>query len=149
MSLTVGTDSWVTMDEADTYFAGRLGSDDWVSGADKEKALRTAYRQIKYNSDYEIGSTVTVNLQYAQMEQAYFLLSFESDISHRKALQSQGVIAAGIVKETYKEDDLSKVALCQMAQMLLKEYASQSHAFLVDIDADEDEYTDGTEKEDV
>jgi len=146
MSLTVGTNSWVTMIEADTYFSERLGSENWVSGADKEKALKTAYRQIKFNGDYEIGSTVTDNLKYAQMEQAYFLLSFEADISHRKALQAQGVISAGIIKETYVEGDLSKVALCQFSQMLLKDYSTKKHAFLVDIDSDEDAYTDGTEK---
>lgn len=44
MALTVGTDSFTALADADTYFDGRLYASDWTgaTSTDKEKALRMA-----------------------------------------------------------------------------------------------------------
>lgn len=48
MTITVGVNSYVSVDDADTYFDGRLYADDWtsVSTGDQEKALVMARRVI-------------------------------------------------------------------------------------------------------
>jgi hypothetical protein len=48
MSLTVGTDSYISVTDADTYFSGVLYPDPWTTtdNATKEKALRLATRRI-------------------------------------------------------------------------------------------------------
>jgi hypothetical protein len=48
MPLTVGTDSYISVADADTYFSGVLYTDEWdaADGATKEKALRMATRRI-------------------------------------------------------------------------------------------------------
>lgn len=49
MALTVGTDTYLTLADANTYFASRLAAAAWdnASDADKEKALKQACRHIE------------------------------------------------------------------------------------------------------
>jgi len=48
MTITVGTDTYVTVVEADTYFAARMGFDSWavLDEPTKEKALVSATQQL-------------------------------------------------------------------------------------------------------
>lgn len=48
MALTVGTDSYISVTDADTYFGNRLYADAWTNAGatDKEKALKQACREI-------------------------------------------------------------------------------------------------------
>lgn len=46
MSLIVGENSYVSVDEATAYFADRLFADEWESSPDKEKLLIAATRRI-------------------------------------------------------------------------------------------------------
>jgi len=48
MALTVGTDSYISVADADTYFAGRLNTEAWdgAVATTKEKALKQATREI-------------------------------------------------------------------------------------------------------
>lgn len=122
MAIQVGVNSWVTMDEADTYFSERIGASNyWTSGVDKEQALITAYRQIKnaYNLSAE---TTDSNIKYAQCEQALFLLAFSDEIFRRSSLQAQGVVKAGIVEEDYLEKQMDEIPICSMARNFLKSY---------------------------
>lgn len=42
MALTVGTDSYISLDDADSYFANRLHSDTWLQNPLQETALKMA-----------------------------------------------------------------------------------------------------------
>lgn len=48
MSLTVGTDTYVSLASADTYFENRLYSDEWTAASDEDKefALKQATKMI-------------------------------------------------------------------------------------------------------
>ena len=95
MALTVNTDSYVTLLEADAYFQARLFSSSWV-GSNKENALRTAAKHLDmmyewYGDPYSIlqamswprvgltsrngasldGTFVPVDIKHAQCELAY------------------------------------------------------------------------------
>jgi len=64
-------DSWISEDDADTYFETRLNTEAWNIG-NKEAALMTAFRSIQ-ELDIEIDLTdadVLNALQMAQCEQA-------------------------------------------------------------------------------
>jgi len=140
MAIEVGVNSWVTMDEADTYFSERIGASNyWTSGADKEQALITAYRQIKnaYNLSAE---TTDNNIKYAQCEQALFLIAFSDEIFRRASLQAQGVVKAGIVKEDYLKEYMGEVPICAMARNFLKDYdTTGAKVRFVDLTRDEEE----------
>lgn len=52
MTLTVGTDTYISLGDADTYFANRLYSTIWTGAdsADREKALRMAAKALDRES---------------------------------------------------------------------------------------------------
>lgn len=111
MSLVVvGTNSWATVAEADTYFETRLFANKFWSSftdiSDKEAALVTAFNQLMTCGIFNLAASDTsANVKKAQFEMALFLLQHLADMDARKGLQAQGVVSAGMVGETY---DLSR-----------------------------------------
>lgn len=140
MALVVGENSWVTVEEADTYFSDRIGaSEHWVSGAEKEPALITAYNQLNGCGLFDFPAAATQAMKEAQCEQALFLLIHVGDIDSRKGLQAQGVTAAGIVKETYK-GEIDGIPICVNAKNFLKDYVVEGKdVYATDLSRDEDE----------
>lgn len=121
------TTAWLTETEADTYFTTRLGASTfWVSGADKVPALTTAQWQIENCGEFGrfidvdvSGNEADAAMQNAVCEQALFLLRQGDTLESRADLLAQGVVAAGIVKETYKKP--LRLAICYHARGLLLE----------------------------
>jgi len=133
MATTYG---WVTLAEADAYFALRIGSSPWqTSGADQEGALTLAYNMI--NAAFTIPSAITDVIKMMQYEQALFLLYHEGGMDRRMGLRAQGVVVAGIVKERYLEKPPT-LPICPMAKTLGAAYGPKA-AYLVEIDRDEEE----------
>lgn len=116
-TITVGENSYIDIDGADEYFAGRLYAESW-SGADsetKEKALRQATREIDRQplrgrkSDREQtlafprypDTEIPKEVQEACCEEAFAIL--ESGNSQRRKLQQEGVqsFTLGNMSETY------------------------------------------------
>jgi hypothetical protein len=97
---------WITTEEADVYFATRMGADVyWLSGTDKEAALVTAQRDLESCGLFtfptlDSGESGTEAMQNAVCEQALFRL-MDPDIDQRLSLQAQGVTKADMVGETY------------------------------------------------
>lgn len=136
----VTTYGWVTDVEADAYFENRLGASEfWVSSTDKPAALLTAYSQLRavYSTTrgYTIPTTATDNMKTAQFEQALFLLV--DNPLRRQALQAQGVVVAGILKETYKYGPTVAIAL--IAANLMEQESRTSGAKAAALTRDEDE----------
>jgi len=54
MSITVSTDSYISVDDADTYFAARLESGSWDDATDdnQERALKQATRLLDQSYDW-------------------------------------------------------------------------------------------------
>jgi len=115
------TNSWVTINEADTYFSERIGASAyWVSGAAKEAALITAFRQLNNAKGYSFPAAASDNMKYGQCEQALFLLAFADEMFRRQSLQAQGVTDAGIVKEKYMQ--MKDMPICIQAKGFLRSY---------------------------
>lgn len=139
VTITVGTNSWVTEAEANTYFEARVkGSDYWTAGAsDNKPALVTAYNWL--NAAYDLPVVGTTTIKNAQCEMALFLLQHQPDLDLRMGLQVQGVIAAGVVKERYKFDNSVELPVPPIVQQLLQSYATDKPVFTVNLERNEEE----------
>lgn len=141
---------WLTdVAEADTYFETRYKSEAWddvpeASGDYARTAvLTTAYNRIRYHGDFSIPISPTVaqlaKLKDAQCEMAFYFVIHLADEDRRKGLTAQGVMAAGIVKETYDKDSLNKLPIPPSVTEILKDFYKYGEAMaMIPIDRDED-----------
>lgn len=109
MSIVVGTNSWVTLTEAETYFSTRISTTQWdaLSDADKESYLITAYNWIYYDSAFEVpASSSETAVKNGQCEAALFLVKYYDEHEKRDAL-----IASGVEKFKYgkREEELGEI----------------------------------------
>lgn len=143
-TIVVGTNSWVTLAEANTYFGDRpMSSEYWVSGNDKNAAILYAYKLLTRSNRYELPTTATQSMKDAQCELAYYLLQQLNDIDIRMGLQAQGVVQAGMLKEAYRGDLVGGGAFPFPATVvdLLSGYDTVRGMFVFDVERDEEEYT--------
>ena len=139
MSLTLGTNTWITLANAELYMATRLGASTfWHTAIAKEAALVTAYNMLVNCGLFEIPSEVSANMEQAQCEMALFLLQHGADMDARMGLQAQGVSQAGIVQETYGKE-VEGIPLPPIVKQLLKEYLIDSDIQIIAIERDENE----------
>lgn len=141
-SITVGTNSWATEDEANDYLGGRvIAGDYWTdSGEDNIPALITAYRWLVSNQNYSFPTTAVQAMKDAQCEYALFLLQHQPDLDLRIGLQTQKVVEAGIVKEKYEQP--AKLPIPPVVANLLEDYLSATGFHIFDIERDEEQETD-------
>lgn len=147
-TISVGSNSWVTVAEAGTYFEARLNSTAWTgaSATEKIQALIMAYRQLNA-AEYSFPSVAVDAMKYAQFEQALFLLAYSSDIDARTALQAQGVTEAGIVKEKYSGG--VSLPICAAAKSFIEDYEDiKDNIFCGDVRRDEEYDADHIVSED-
>lgn len=140
MGIEVGTNSWVTETVANTYFDDRLkASDYWTDGAsDNVPALVTAYKWLNAGK-YTFPDTATQPMKDAQCEYALFLLQHQPDLDLRMGLQAQGVVAAGVVKERYKDDNYIELPIPPVVLKLIETYDTERPVYLVNLERNENE----------
>jgi hypothetical protein len=139
-AIVVGTNSWVTEAEANTYFSDRLGASGyWVNGAsDNIPALITAYKWLQCGK-YSLPATATQPIKDAQCEMALFLLQHQPDLDLRMGLRVQGVIQAGVVKESYSRGGSIEFPIPPVVAQLLDTYDTERPAYLVNLERNEEE----------
>jgi hypothetical protein len=140
--LIIGTNSWLTVAEADAYMDVRFGSwEFWTDDTNKEAALITAYKKIVQSGFFDsLPDTANENLKDAQCEMALYLIMEGGDLLRRAGLQAQGVVQAGIPKETYDPEARGKLSFPPEVMALLKEYTNQdAGAFFFDLSRDDTE----------
>lgn len=140
--IVVGTNSYVTADEATTYFATRMGAStfwDALTDAEKTAAIITAYYQLTTCGLFSLPTTATDTIKRGQLEQALFLAAHGQDIIRRMGLQSQGVLSAGIVKETYDKNMRGQIPVSAEVLNMLKDYKLRENAYAFDLTRDDDE----------
>lgn len=94
MALVVGTDTWITLAEAETYFAKRPKTEPWDSLDDptKESWLFLSYQWIINDPAFEApASSTATGVKYGQAEGALFLINSYDDYAMRDTLISSGV----------------------------------------------------------
>lgn len=133
-SITVGTNSWISVTDATTYYATRLNADKYwpasLTDAQKDAALITAFRMLMDCGLFSLSASDTSDaVKRAQMEMALFLLQHGEDIDARKGLQAQGVTQAGIVSETYDLDKAGVFPIPPIVRQLLKDSVIEGAGF--------------------
>jgi hypothetical protein len=113
LSLTVGTNSWVTLSEANTYLADKFNADAWSSLSDstKEKTLISAFWWIFNYPGVSIPKTSTAEkVKNAQIELAWWMYNYGLEYEKREALIAGGVTEFRLSKwmEKLSEQDLPK-----------------------------------------
>lgn len=128
-TITVGTNSWVTLDEANTYLDEKFGASAWASLTNntKEQCLITAYRWINRLSNYSISSSTT-KLKYAQIELAWYVYTYYDSHLKHEALIAQGVEEFDISK--FSETSTGKITIPDTVKDLLDEYDIGSGGYL-------------------
>lgn len=141
--ITVGTNSWVTEAEADSYMESRIGAEDyWDDGDVKNHAsLITAYKELNNTNKFTFPTTATAIMKDAQCEYALYLLIHEPDRSIREGLQTQAVVEAGIVKEKYNRAGTT-VHFPPLIESMLADYKTEKPFFIFDVERDEEQETD-------
>lgn len=94
MALTVGTNSWVTVTEANDYFLTSYGRSVWasLSNSEKETLLISAYNWIQQQSIFSISATSTDSaVKQGQYETSWYIYSYWNQTEDRRALYAQGV----------------------------------------------------------
>lgn len=138
---------WMTdTAEANTYFIEKrleVAAWDAMVTATKTKALWNGYNRICRCSDFSIPATPSaaelLKLKDAQCEMAYYLAIHLADEDRRKGLTAQGVVGAGIVKETYDKDSLDKLPIPPIVLEILMDFYKYGEAMaMIPIDRDED-----------
>jgi hypothetical protein len=117
ISSPAGATAYITVAEADTYFAKRLGAGDYWSDA-TDAAVKLAALQTAENAllaEYALEDTDVC--KNAICEQALFLLRDTAGVDARAALRAQGVTSAGIVGESYTAG--GEQAICPYVRRVL------------------------------
>lgn len=122
MALVVGTNSWVTVAEADAYLADKWNAGTTWTGLtnpQKESALITAFYWIRrrYPGIPLVG--VTDNVKNAQIELAWYIVNYYNAHVKRDSLYRQGVRKFKISKWS---EDLSESQLPEAVQDLLEDF---------------------------
>lgn len=116
MALVVGTNSWVSVAEADAYFTNRVNSSDWFDldeapatpGADsKETFLISAFYWLLDDPGFGLPQVSDDPIIIrAQEEAALFLLRYSQEYEKREAMIAGGI---GRFKNSKWEEDLSEI----------------------------------------
>jgi len=135
---------WVELADATAFFSTRYGCSDWaaLSADDKTALLTTAYNRIYHDPRWTIPASPSAaqlaKLAYAQEITAWYMKVHIADEDRRKGLQAQGVVAAGLVQETYAADMLDKIPLPAEALGVLDSlFTTKKSFYVVDIDRKE------------
>jgi len=117
-ALTVGTNTYVTMDEAETYMDARLGSDIWYSSSDgdKARALRQAARSLDAlplrGEIYDLEQTMAFPRMYWSAYRKRTTLT-DQDERYSEITRYAGYVGDGTVPQRVKD------AQCEEALELL------------------------------
>jgi hypothetical protein len=116
VTLTVGTNSWCTLAEANAYLEEKPTAGAWAGLSDtvKKQWLITAYRYIFRH--FNVTATVTTNKKYAQIELAWWFYLYYTNWEKRESL-----IAGGVTKFKISrfEEELDKISIPHFLNDLL------------------------------
>jgi hypothetical protein len=124
---TASYNSWISLDDADLYFEGRLHADNWTGATDEEKTagLQTAFRSLQEltvnlddldSDDQDDVDALVLALQQAQCEQALHELKFDIESSTIKSVSLGGLLSASFMSgPDATPDRFSSRALAMLA----------------------------------
>lgn len=130
MSLIVGQNSWVTVDETDSYLTDRIGSEAWFDlnptsspgGVGKESLIISAYYWLSGSPELSLSSSLTdILVKNAQIEAVLFLLEHYRELNERRAAMFTGVEDFEISKRS-ENLDISQLRIPDHIVGMLSDY---------------------------
>ena len=122
--LQVGTNSWATLTEANTYFEAKYGATLWTSLSDVQKLqlLVSAFNWIRQQSLLSVPTSATADtVKNAQCEAAWFVYRWSDEYERRRALSSSGVKSFSVAGWS---ESLGATAFPQFIADMLIDYAA-------------------------
>jgi hypothetical protein len=121
MALIVGTNSFVTLTEANDYMNDRFGGSGWftLTNASKEELLTTAFRWLV--GEGVAKSNTTELVKWGQIELAWWIYRYFEEFEDREALIAGGVTKFKLSKW---EEDLEKTGLPKKVKDLVADALS-------------------------
>lgn len=113
MSLIVGQNSWITINECDTYLTERIGSEAWFDLLDsgdpgtlsKSSLIVSAFNWLMGAPQLSLSASLTDELiKNAQAEATLFLLEHYDELNNRRAAMSTGVTEFEMSRKMEKLD---------------------------------------------
>lgn len=135
--VVVGVNSWVTIAQADDYFAAKYGADAWatLTVLQKTQLLLSAVRWILSQNTFDIAMTSTAALvKYAQCEAAWFIYRWFGEYEKRRALISSGVKSFTILD--FSESLSDAVQFPAFLSDILADYSTVASSQFVNIHRD-------------
>ncbi|MCK9598411.1 MAG: hypothetical protein WC583_02765 [Candidatus Omnitrophota bacterium] len=142
------------LDDAEDYFdIERLETSAWDDLVEdsathqKQKVIVNAYNRLYYDPRWDLpthadaSAVELIKLRKANAEMAYYLAQHLDAEDHRKGIQAQGVVSAGVVKETYSEAMLKDLPIPPFVEALLEPWLDTSGYVGVSNIARDDEYS--------
>ena len=141
------------LDDAKDYFKDeRLETEAWdnLDDTKRTKLINQSYNRIYHDPRFDVptyaAATVAqlVKLRIINAEMAYYLAVHLADEDRRKGLHAQGVLEAGIVKEVYDKDMLTKLPVPPFVDAMLDDagFVTAKAFGMVDIARDESKSVD-------
>ena len=125
MPVIAGTNSWVTIAEADTYLSTKWGASDWATLnniTEKTPLLISAFNFLRRQTGYEIDPASTDQaVKDAQCETAWFLYRHSDEWNKRSALYASGVRSFDVMSWS---EDLEAPDLPKYIKDMLTDYAT-------------------------
>lgn len=118
MAIIIGTNSWATTAEADTYLADRLDTGQWFELQDvgnpgevtKTTFMVTAFRWLRNSRQLNLSDSLTDQVvKDAQSEAAFFLVRYRREWDDREAAIASGLTEFDMSRrsETFDPNQLS------------------------------------------
>lgn len=134
MAIIIGTNSWVTIAEADTYLTQKINVEDWFTlsddgvsgGTTKENLLVTAYRWLLDAPGVSLSATTSDdNVKNAQIESAIWLQAYEQEIKDRSSAIYSGVSSFKLSKRS-ENLDIKNVQIPAFILGMIRSYSEQN-----------------------
>lgn len=143
MSLVVGTNSWTTVSEADTYLTNKINAADWFDNTlipetddpgeiSKESLLVSAYNWLFSAPELSlpVSTTTDENVKKAQIEAAWFLYKHDDALDERRAAIYTGVTSFKLSKRS-ENLDINNLIIPSYIMGYLRGYGVQNTTALL------------------
>jgi hypothetical protein len=108
MALVVGTNSYISVADADTYFSDRLNADEWT-GTDKDKALIQATKMIDFRHYLGYKTDETQALKFPRIGLIDDYVDLDENEVPQKVKDATCELALYLLQDDYSApDDLSE-----------------------------------------
>lgn len=130
MAVVVGTNSWVTIAEADDYLTDRIDAADWFLLGDTDNPGIVSKTSLLVSAFHWLNTSATISssstddsVKNAQIEAALFLQKHYTELDERRAAASMGVKTFRFSKRS-EDLDLNRIKLPEHIAGLLAGYTS-------------------------